>query len=305
MLGQQRRVGASADWGRLRYTMDEGSARAVRVAFERLYRDGLAYRTEALVNWCPGCRTSVSDLEVVAHARDRDALVGPLPPDRRGDRRARSRRDDHRRHDPPRDDPRRHGGRRPSRRRALRAPSSGGACASRSSSATCRSSPTRSSIRRSGPARVKITPAHDHDDYATGLRHGLPAITVLADDAHDRRHRHALRRPRPVRGPPPDRRGPRGAGRPRGRGAARDGHRPLPAQRRRHRAAAQDPVVHPDRAARRAGARGDPLRADPDPAGAVREDLGALADEHPRLERQSASCGGATGSRPGTARTAT
>ena len=65
MLGQQRRVGASADWGRLRYTMDEGSARAVRVAFERLYRDGLAYRTEALVNWCPGCRTSVSDLEVV------------------------------------------------------------------------------------------------------------------------------------------------------------------------------------------------------------------------------------------------
>src|SRR3954466_14698740 len=65
MLGQQRRVGASADWGRLRYTMDEGSAKAVRVAFERLYRDGLAYRTEALINWCPGCRTSVSDLEVV------------------------------------------------------------------------------------------------------------------------------------------------------------------------------------------------------------------------------------------------
>jgi valyl-tRNA synthetase len=65
MLAQQRRVGASADWGRLRYTMDDGSAQAVRVAFERLYRDGLAYRTEALVNWCPGCRTSVSDLEVV------------------------------------------------------------------------------------------------------------------------------------------------------------------------------------------------------------------------------------------------
>src|SRR6476620_7778826 len=65
MLGQQRRVGASADWDRLRYTMDEGSARAVRVAFERLYRDGLAYRTEALVNWCPGCATSVSHLEVI------------------------------------------------------------------------------------------------------------------------------------------------------------------------------------------------------------------------------------------------
>ena len=65
ILGQQRRLGGSCDWGRLRYTMDEGSARAVRVAFERLYRDGLAYRTEALVNWCPGCATSVSDLEVI------------------------------------------------------------------------------------------------------------------------------------------------------------------------------------------------------------------------------------------------
>ena len=66
MLAQQRRVGASLDWGRLRFTMDEGSAKAVRVAFTRLYEADLAYRTEALVNWCPGDRTSISDLEVVA-----------------------------------------------------------------------------------------------------------------------------------------------------------------------------------------------------------------------------------------------
>ena len=46
--------------------MDEGSAKAVRVAFKRLYDDGLAYRAEQLINWCPGCRTSVSDLEVIA-----------------------------------------------------------------------------------------------------------------------------------------------------------------------------------------------------------------------------------------------
>src|SRR5439155_18690680 len=65
MLGQQRRLGASADWERLRFTMDEGAGKAVGVAFTRLYRDGLAYRTEALINWCPGCRTSVSDLEVI------------------------------------------------------------------------------------------------------------------------------------------------------------------------------------------------------------------------------------------------
>jgi len=66
MLGQQRGLGASVDWGRLRFTMDEISAKAVRVAFKTLVDRDLAYRTEALINWCPGCRTSVSDLEVNA-----------------------------------------------------------------------------------------------------------------------------------------------------------------------------------------------------------------------------------------------
>ena len=71
-----------------------------------------------------------------------------------------------------------------------------------------------------------------------------------------------------------------------GTAAARDGHRSLPAQRRRRRAAAQDAVVHPHCAARGARPGGDPVRADADPAGAVREDLGTLDDQHPRLERQ-------------------
>ncbi|HEY7133395.1 MAG TPA: class I tRNA ligase family protein, partial [Candidatus Limnocylindrales bacterium] len=66
ILGQERKLGASMDWSRLRFTMDDGSAKAVRVAFKTLYDRDLAYRTEALVNWCPGCRTSVSDLEVIA-----------------------------------------------------------------------------------------------------------------------------------------------------------------------------------------------------------------------------------------------
>jgi len=65
IMGQQRRLGISADWGRERFTMDARSARAVRVAFKRLYEDGLAYRGQKLVNWCPGCGTSVSDLEVI------------------------------------------------------------------------------------------------------------------------------------------------------------------------------------------------------------------------------------------------
>ena len=66
ILGQFKRLGASADWSRTRFTMDEVSSRAVRTAFATLYERGLAYRTEALVNWCPGCKTSVSDLESIA-----------------------------------------------------------------------------------------------------------------------------------------------------------------------------------------------------------------------------------------------
>ena len=63
---QQLRLGLSADWSRERFTMDEGSAQAVRTSFKQLYDDGLAYRGEKLINWCPGCRTSLSDLEVIA-----------------------------------------------------------------------------------------------------------------------------------------------------------------------------------------------------------------------------------------------
>jgi len=59
------RVGASCDWTRERFTMDPGLSRAVREAFVRLYDKGLLYRGEYLINWCPGCRTALSDLEVV------------------------------------------------------------------------------------------------------------------------------------------------------------------------------------------------------------------------------------------------
>jgi valyl-tRNA synthetase len=61
---QLRRLGASCDWDRERFTMDEGLSRAVREAFARLYRLGLIYRGEYLVNWSPGLQTAVSDLEV-------------------------------------------------------------------------------------------------------------------------------------------------------------------------------------------------------------------------------------------------
>jgi valyl-tRNA synthetase len=64
IVRQLRRLGASCDWDRLRFTLDEGLSCAVREAFVRLYRMGLIYRGEYLINWSPGLQTAVSDLEV-------------------------------------------------------------------------------------------------------------------------------------------------------------------------------------------------------------------------------------------------
>ncbi|HEB78086.1 MAG TPA: valine--tRNA ligase, partial [Methylothermaceae bacterium] len=63
---QLRRMGASVDWSRERFTMDEGLSRAVREVFVRLYEEGLIYRGKRLVNWDPVLHTAVSDLEVIA-----------------------------------------------------------------------------------------------------------------------------------------------------------------------------------------------------------------------------------------------
>jgi len=64
ILRQVRRLGGSCDWSRERFTLDEGLSRAVREVFVQLYRDGLIYRGEYLVNWCLRCGTAISDLEV-------------------------------------------------------------------------------------------------------------------------------------------------------------------------------------------------------------------------------------------------
>jgi valyl-tRNA synthetase len=181
MLPQQRRVGASLDWGRLRFTMDEMSARAVREAFTRLYREGLAYRHETLINWCPGCRTSLSDLEVIPtpetgslwsiryHLLD-EATGEPLPHETitvattrpetiLGDTAVAVHPDD-------------------PRYAAL-------------VGRRCRIPFVERDVPiiadtvvdpAFGTGAVKITPAHDHDDNATGERHSLPSVDILEDD---------------------------------------------------------------------------------------------------------------------------
>jgi valyl-tRNA synthetase len=182
MLGQQRRLGASTEWSRLRFTMDEGSAKAVRVAFERLYRDGLAYRTEALINWCPGCRTSVSDLETIPTPETgtlwtlRYHLIDPAtgqpsptetisvattrPETILGDTAVAVHPDDERHASIV--------------GRTVRIPF------------VERDVPIVADAavdRAFGTGAVKITPAHDQNDYELAKRHGLPMITVLDDAA--------------------------------------------------------------------------------------------------------------------------
>lgn len=64
IISQQKKLGNSCDWRRLRFTMDEGLSKAVRAVFVRLYEKGLIYRGKYIINWCPRCQTALSDLEV-------------------------------------------------------------------------------------------------------------------------------------------------------------------------------------------------------------------------------------------------
>jgi valyl-tRNA synthetase len=64
IIGQLKKLGASCDWSRERFTMDEGLSEAVKEVFIHLYQEGLIYRSYYIINWCPRCQTALSDLEV-------------------------------------------------------------------------------------------------------------------------------------------------------------------------------------------------------------------------------------------------
>lgn len=70
IINQLKRLGASCDWKRQRFTMDEGLSKAVRLVFVRLYREGLIYRGERMINWCPRCATALANIEVEAEEKD-------------------------------------------------------------------------------------------------------------------------------------------------------------------------------------------------------------------------------------------
>ncbi len=73
IMNQLKRLGSCCDWSRERFTMDEGLSRAVREVFVRLYEEGLVYRGDYIINWCPRCHTALADLEV--EHKDRDSFL--------------------------------------------------------------------------------------------------------------------------------------------------------------------------------------------------------------------------------------
>jgi valyl-tRNA synthetase len=166
---QMRRLGDSVDWTRERFTMDKGLSRAVQTIFKRLYDDGLIYRADRIINWCPRCMTALSDIEV-DHTDDEGELVSIRYGD--GDTavvvattRVETMLGDTAVAVHP-DDPRyTHlvG-------RTVELPLTG------------RRIPVVADPHvdpEFGTGAVKVTPAHDPDDFEIGRRHDLPTLTIM------------------------------------------------------------------------------------------------------------------------------
>ena len=276
ILGQMRRLGDSVDWSRERFTMDEGLSRAVQTIFKRLFDDGLIYRAERIINWCPRCLTALSDIEV-EHSDDEGELVSI----RYGDgadsivvatTRAETMLGDTAVAVHP-DDPRyAHlvG-------KTVELPLTG------------RRIPVIADDHVDpafGTGAVKVTPAHDPNDFEIGRRHGLPSLTVLDEHgvvtAHgpfqglDRFEARpavvaALREDGRIvgRGPPVPALG-----------------RPLQPVRHGGRAAAVTAVVRPRRPARPGGRRRGPRRPRPAAPGGDERPVLRLGGRHARLVHQ-------------------
>ena len=174
IVEQLKKLGSSCDWDRERFTMDEGCSKAVVEVFNRLYEKGLIYRGERLINWCPHCMTSISDAEVEYEEKDGAfwhlrypfadgsgylELATTRPETMFGDTAVAVNPEDPRYKD--------------KIGQMLILPLVG------------KEIPLIGDEHADpefGTGVVKITPAHDPNDYEVGLRHDLPIINVMTDD---------------------------------------------------------------------------------------------------------------------------
>lgn len=175
IVSQLKKMGSSCDWERERFTMDEGCSKAVKEVFVRLYNKGLIYRGERIINWCPHCKTSISDAEVefeeqaghfwhlrypLTDGSGYLELATTRPETLLGDTAVAVNPSDERYKDLV--------------GKTLALPLVG------------REIPIVADDYVDvdfGTGVVKITPAHDPNDFQVGLRHNLPVINVMTDDA--------------------------------------------------------------------------------------------------------------------------
>ena len=176
IVEQLKKLGSSCDWTRERFTMDDGCSEAVQTVFMQLYEKGLIYRGERIINWCPHCKTSISDVEVEYEDQQgsfwhlrypfKDGsgwlnLATTRPETLLGDTAVAVNPEDERYKDLV--------------GKTLILPLVG------------REIPVVADEyveKDFGTGVVKITPAHDPNDFEVGLRHNLPVINVLTEDAH-------------------------------------------------------------------------------------------------------------------------
>ena len=176
IVEQLKKLGSSCDWERERFTLDEGCSRAVREVFVRLYEKGLIYRGERIINWCPHCQTSISDAEVEYAEKDGSfwhvrypfadgsgyvELATTRPETMLGDTAVAVHPDDERY--------------KSLVGKKLILP------------LVNREIPLIADEYVEmdfGTGVVKITPAHDPNDFEVGLRHNLEVINVMTDDGH-------------------------------------------------------------------------------------------------------------------------
>jgi valyl-tRNA synthetase len=174
IINQLKKLGASCDWSRERFTMDEGLSEAVKEVFIRLYHEGLIYRSHYIINWCPRCQTALSDLEVehqelpgklyylkyLFQGKDQFLVVATTRPETLlGDTAVAVHPEDDRY--------------RPFIGERVILPILG------------RPIPIIADPyvdREFGTGCLKITPAHDFNDFEIGLKHGLPQIKVIDEE---------------------------------------------------------------------------------------------------------------------------
>ena len=176
IVRQTRRMGNSCDWSRERFTMDEGCSEAVTEVFNRLYEKGLIYRGNRMINWCPCCRTSISDAEVEYEEQDGSfwhllypvketgemlELATTRPETMLGDTAVAINAED-------------------PRYAHLHGCHVILPLLDKEIPIVC----DEHADMTKGTGVVKITPAHDPNDFEVGQRHSLPVVRVFTDDGH-------------------------------------------------------------------------------------------------------------------------